>query len=36
MGDVLAAVNIAHLEGEVVDAREIETTAEEIHGIKDR
>ncbi|WP_254531295.1 hypothetical protein [Natrinema gelatinilyticum] len=36
MGDVLAAVNIAHREGEVVDAREIEPTAGEIQVIKDR
>ncbi|WP_254524713.1 hypothetical protein [Natrinema caseinilyticum] len=36
MGDVLAAVNIAHREGEVVDAREIEPTEGEIQVIKDR
>ncbi|WP_224268294.1 hypothetical protein [Haloprofundus salinisoli] len=36
MGDVLAAVNIAHLEGERVDSREIEPTAGEIQVIKDR
>ncbi|AXR82281.1 hypothetical protein AArcMg_2284 [Natrarchaeobaculum sulfurireducens] len=36
MGDVLAAVNIARLEGEVVDAREIEPTAGELQRIKDR
>ncbi|QLG48675.1 hypothetical protein [Natrinema halophilum] len=36
MGDVLAAVNIARLEGEVVDAREIEPTDGEIQVIKDR
>ncbi|ELY82285.1 hypothetical protein C486_04850 [Natrinema gari JCM 14663] len=36
MGDVLAAVNIARLEGEVVDAREIEPTAGELQVIKDR
>ncbi|SEV81033.1 hypothetical protein [Natrinema salifodinae] len=36
MGDVLAAVNIARLEGEVVDAREIEPTTGEIQVIKDR
>ncbi|WP_408957848.1 hypothetical protein [Natrinema sp. 74] len=36
MGDVLAAVNIAQLEGEVVDAREIEPTEGEIQVIKDR
>lgn len=36
MGDVLAAVNIARLEGEVVDAREIEPTEGELQVIKDR
>jgi len=36
MGDVLAAVNIARLEGEVVDAREIDPTEGEIQVIKDR
>ncbi|QLK26910.1 hypothetical protein HYG81_04675 [Natrinema zhouii] len=36
MGDVLAAVNIARLEGEVVNAREIEPTEGEIQVIKDR
>ncbi|OAQ54554.1 hypothetical protein HTG_03085 [Natrinema mahii] len=36
MGDVLAAVNIARLEGEVVDTREIEPTEGEIQVIKDR
>ncbi|WP_254765020.1 hypothetical protein [Natrinema marinum] len=36
MGDVLAAVNIARLKGEVVDAREIEPTDGEIQVIKDR
>ncbi|PCR91105.1 hypothetical protein [Natrinema ejinorense] len=36
MGDVLAAVNIARLEGDVVDAREIEPTDGEIQVIKDR
>ncbi|QCJ46199.1 hypothetical protein [Haloprofundus sp. MHR1] len=36
MGDVLAAVNIAHLEGERVDSREIEPTAGELQIIKDR
>ncbi|APW98912.1 hypothetical protein CHINAEXTREME_14510 [Halobiforma lacisalsi AJ5] len=36
MEDVLAAVNIARLEGEVVDAREIEPTAGELQVIKDR
>jgi hypothetical protein len=36
MGDVLAAVNIARLEGEVVDSRDIEPTAGELQRIKDR
>ncbi|THE63470.1 hypothetical protein D8Y22_16680 [Salinadaptatus halalkaliphilus] len=36
MEDVLAAVNIARLEGEVVDGREIEPTAGELQVIKDR
>ncbi|WP_243641370.1 hypothetical protein [Natrarchaeobius halalkaliphilus] len=36
MEDVLAAVNIARLEGEVVEAREIEPTAGELQVIKDR
>ncbi|MDS0478502.1 hypothetical protein [Natrinema sp. 1APR25-10V2] len=36
MGDMLAAVNIARLEGEVVDARQIEPTDGEIQVIKDR
>ncbi|MFC4247029.1 hypothetical protein ACFOZ7_08460 [Natribaculum luteum] len=36
MGDVLAAVNIARLEGEVVDTREVEPTAGELQVIKDR
>ncbi|MFC6769808.1 hypothetical protein ACFQE6_33630, partial [Natrinema soli] len=36
MGDVLAAVNIARLEGEVIDAREIDPTEGEIQVIKDR
>jgi len=36
MGDVLAAVNIARLDGEVVDAREIEPTEGELQVIKDR
>ncbi|WP_265112396.1 hypothetical protein [Halosolutus halophilus] len=36
MGDVLAAVNIARLEGEVVDAREIEPTDGELQVIRDR
>ena len=36
MGDVLAAVNIARLEGEPIDAREIEPTAGELQVIKNR
>ncbi|WP_129113046.1 hypothetical protein [Halegenticoccus tardaugens] len=36
MGDVLAAVNIARIEGERVDSREIEPTAGELQRIKDR
>ena len=36
MGDVLAAVNIARLEGELVDAREVEPTVGELQTIKDR
>jgi len=36
MGDVLAAVNIARLEGERVDSREIDPTAGELQRIKDR
>lgn len=36
MGDVLAAVNIARLEGEVVEHREVEPTAGELQVIKDR
>ena len=36
MGDVLAAANIARLEGEVIDARDIEPTDGEIQVIKDR
>ncbi|TMT87119.1 hypothetical protein E2L06_11215 [Haloterrigena sp. H1] len=36
MGDVLAAVNIARREGDVVDAREIEPTEGELQVIKDR
>ena len=36
MGDVLAAVNIARLEGEVVEGRRIEPTEGEIQVIKDR
>jgi hypothetical protein len=34
MGDVLAAVNIAHMEGERVDSREIEPTSGELERIK--
>jgi hypothetical protein len=36
MGDVLAAVNIARLEGERVDSREVEPTAGELDVIKQR
>ena len=36
MGDVLAAVNIARIEGEVVDDREIEPTEGELKVIKSR
>ncbi|WP_312908429.1 hypothetical protein [Natronosalvus caseinilyticus] len=36
MGDVLAAVNIARLEGEAIDTREIEPTPGELQVIKDR
>jgi hypothetical protein len=36
MGDVLAAVNIAHLEGERVDTRDIDPTPGELQVIKDR
>jgi hypothetical protein len=36
MGDVLAAVNIARLEGETVDSRDIDPTAGELQRIKDR
>ncbi|WP_227133577.1 hypothetical protein [Halorubellus salinus] len=36
MGDVLAAVNIARSEGEVVESREFEPTAGEIQRVKDR
>ena len=34
MGDVLAAVNIARLEGERVDSREVDPTAGELQRIK--
>lgn len=36
MGDVLAAVNIARREGDVIENREIEPTAGELQVIKDR
>ncbi|MFB6135195.1 MAG: hypothetical protein ABEJ04_00360 [Halobacteriaceae archaeon] len=36
MGDVLAAVNIARMEGEVVENRTVEPTAGEIQAIKNR
>ncbi|WP_340100712.1 hypothetical protein [Salinibaculum salinum] len=36
MGDVLAAVNIAHIEGEQVTSRDIEPTAGELQRIKNR
>ncbi|WP_121744704.1 hypothetical protein [Natronorubrum halophilum] len=36
MGDVLAAVNIARLEGDIVDTRTIEPTTGELQVIKDR
>jgi hypothetical protein len=36
MGDVLAAVNIARMEGERIESRDIEPTAGEIQTIKDR
>jgi hypothetical protein len=36
MGDVLAAVNIARIEGERVEGRDIEPTAGELQRIKDR
>jgi len=36
MGDVLAAVNIARLEGEVIESREIEPTDGELQVIKNR
>ncbi|MFB6101207.1 MAG: hypothetical protein ABEJ73_01410 [Haloplanus sp.] len=36
MDDVLAAVNIARLEGERIDSREIDPTAGELQRIKDR
>jgi hypothetical protein len=36
MGDVLAAVNIAHLSGDRVDARHVDPTEGELQRIKDR
>jgi hypothetical protein len=36
MGDVLAAVNIARLDGEEIESRTIEPTAGELQRIKDR
>ena len=36
MGDVLAAVNIAHIEGEEIESREIDPTAGELKRIKER
>ncbi|MFB6178415.1 MAG: hypothetical protein ABEI77_01670 [Halorientalis sp.] len=36
MGDVLAAVNIARIEGEEIESREIEPTAGELQTIKER
>ncbi|WP_254271857.1 hypothetical protein [Haloarcula marina] len=36
MGDVLAAVNIAHLAGEEISSRDIEPTTGELQRIKDR
>jgi hypothetical protein len=36
MGDVLAAVNIAHREGEEIESRDIEPTAGEIKRIQRR
>ena len=36
MGDVLAAVNIARLEGDRIDSREVDPTAGELQRIKDR
>jgi hypothetical protein len=36
MGDVLAAVNIARLEGERIDSRDVDPTAGELQRIKDR
>jgi hypothetical protein len=36
MGDVLAAVNIARLDGEEIRSRDIDPTAGELQRIKDR
>lgn len=36
MGDVLAAVNIAHIEGEPVDSRDVEPTRGELRVVKTR
>jgi hypothetical protein len=36
VGDVLAAVNIARLEGEPVDSRDVEPTEGEIQVVKNR
>jgi hypothetical protein len=36
MGDVLAAVNIARIEGERVDSRSVQPTPGELQRIKDR
>lgn len=36
MGDVLAAVNIAHREGEVIESRDVDPTAGELAAIKRR
>ncbi|PSP82374.1 hypothetical protein BRC83_09635 [Halobacteriales archaeon QS_1_68_17] len=36
MGDVLAAVNIARLEGELIESRDVEPTAGELQAIKNR
>jgi hypothetical protein len=36
MGDVLAAVNIARMEGERIESRDVEPTAGELQRIKDR
>jgi hypothetical protein len=36
VGDLLAAVNIARIEGEVIESRDVEPTAGELQAIKDR